>query len=426
MTNAKLHRALGTTIFVAALAACSGPPTEARETPDAPAAPESPSPAAGVTTQGKGPPHCKTDLESQLATLKVPGLAVGIVKNGRLACTAAAGMADIAAKRPVTPDTLFTLASTSKTVTATAVMQLVDDGLLHLDADVNEHLPFRVQVPSCPTKPITARQLLTHTSSIADNVKLINCPLTCTYGSELNPLVTRGADSPISLSDWVKGYLVPKGAYYDAKANFEAGCPGTVSDYSNMGVTLGASVVEAIAKTSFEKFCKDRIFTPLGMSETSWKLADIDEAHLAVPYDHRKGGYVPFGQFGEPDYPDGQLRSSVTELSRFLIMFMQLGEYEGKRILTKETAQEMRRAQTPLDEDQGLVWFYARFGKSRPRVLGHDGSDNGTSTNMFFDPKDGVGVILLSNGMWSNADDESPAADRLMEQLFAEGAALGE
>jgi CubicO group peptidase (beta-lactamase class C family) len=426
MNRTRLDRVIATTVFslaIGALAACGAADAATSESGALSGADAGVPVVTMPGVQAAAVPTRKTDLTSQLEALKVPGLAAGIVKNGRLLCTASAGMADLDARRPVTADTLFTLASTSKTITATAVMQLFDDGLLQLDGDVNAYLPFQVHVPSCPSKPITARQLLTHTSSIADNTKLINCPLTCVYGSTLNPLVTRGADSPIALGDWVRGYLDPSGEHYDAKANFESGCPGTISDYSNMGVTLGASLVESIAKTSFEKFCKDRIFTPLGMKETSWKLLDIDPAHLAVPYDHNPKGYVAYGQFGEPDYPDGQLRSSVNELSRFLIMFMQFGEYDGKRILAKSTAEEMRKPQTSLDDTQGLVWFYDDFGPARPRVLGHDGSDNGTSTNMFFDPADGVGVILLSNGMWSDKNDDSPAADALMAQLFAEGAA---
>jgi CubicO group peptidase (beta-lactamase class C family) len=306
-------------------------------------------------------------------------------------------------------------------VTATALMSLEDK--FQLDDAVDAHLPFHVAVPSCPSGQVTVRQLLTHTSSIRDNEDLINCPGTCSYGATFAPTVTRGADSPIALDDFVPGYLTAAGTYYDAAKNFEAGCPGTINDYSNMGLTLAGYIAEQLAGQPLDKLTRDRIFTPLGMTETSWRLADIDPTHLAMPYDFSAAtGFTPFGQFGEPDWPDGDLRSSVTELSRFLIMFMQLGAYGDHRIISEHAAWEMRKVQIPdLDDTQGLIWFYDDFGKRH--VLGHDGSDNGASTNMFFDPADGAGVILLSNGMWSDANDNSPGADALMATLFEESKA---
>jgi CubicO group peptidase (beta-lactamase class C family) len=364
---------------------------------------------------------CQTDLAPELAKLNVPGLAAGIIKNGKLACTAAAGFANIEEQRPATADTLFLLASTSKTVTATAVMQLVDDGAIALDDAISTHLPFQVVVPKCPTGQITIRHLLTHTSSIKDS-DILNCPGTCAYGSTFASTVTRGADSPIPLGSFVESYLQPNGTYYSSTANFEAGCPGTINDYSNMGVTLAGFLAEHVGGAPLEQLTHDRIFTPLGMTETSWRLSDIDPDHLAMPYDwSQAAGFTPYGQFGEPDWPDGDLRSSVSELSRFLLMFMQGGELDGVRVLSADTVREMRRQQIPiLDAEQGLIWFYNGFGNARPHVLGHDGSDNGTSSYMFFDPADGAGVILLSNGMWSDANDDSPAADALMAKLFAE------
>ena len=355
-------------------------------------------------------PTCATDLDSELGSLHVPGLAAGLVAHGQLACTAAAGMADIAAARPVTEDTLFALASTSKLVTATAVLKLFDDGKLGLDDDVNVYLPYRVAIPSCTDKPVTFRQLLTHTGSIADNAKWINCPGDCAYGTEPIPFVTRGADSPIAMADFTRAYLTPGAMYYSASANFEAGCPGTIDDYSNMGVVLLAAVAETIAGERFEQLTRDRIFAPLGMTESSWLLATIDPARLATPYDWTAAkGFFPYGQLGEPDWPDGGLRSSVVEMAKFL------GAFSDRTLLAPSTIDEAMRPQIPaLDDTQGLVWFYQDFGAHH--VIGHDGSDNGVSTYMFVDPKTGAGVILLSNGVWTNA------ADALMAKLFDEAA----
>ena len=166
-------------------------------------------------------PVCKMDLASQLQALKVPGLSAAIIKDGRVACAAAAGMANIEARRPVTPETLFLVASVSKTITATALMQLHEQGKFRLDDDVGRYLPFAVSIPAASKSAITFRQLLTHTSSIKDNYAHID-------------VATKGADSPVPLADFARGYLTPGGAYYDKSANFAKRAPGTRAAYSNM------------------------------------------------------------------------------------------------------------------------------------------------------------------------------------------------
>jgi CubicO group peptidase (beta-lactamase class C family) len=359
-------------------------------------------------------PACRTNLTRQLRALDVPGLAAAIVKNGRLVCASAAGMANIEQEQPATPDTLFLIASVSKTITATALMQLRDQGRFQLDDNVNDYLPFRVSVPAAPAVPITFRQLLTHTSSIADNTKYINCPGSCAYGSSISAFVTRGADSPISLADLTRGYLVPGGPYYDPVANFKPGAPGTIADYSNMGIVLAGYLVELISGVRFDQFTKDHIFTPLGMSATSWRLRGINQSILAMPYDKGPSGFVPYGQYGEPDYPDGMLRTSVKELGYFLSAYMQSRGHNRHRILKPATVREMLKRQSPLDRSQGLVWVSQSI--DRRLVWGHDGSDNGAGAQMWFDPAGGEGVILLTNGMW-NDDDGA-----LLAELFHEAA----
>ena len=356
-------------------------------------------------------PACATDLENQLEALDVPGLSAAIVKHGKIVCASAAGMANIEENRPVTPDTLFLVASISKTITATAIMQLVEQGKIDLDDHVGDYLPFEVSVPFSPEASVTLRQLLTHTASIDDNPAYVNCPGWCKYGSEISPFVTRGADSPISLADLTKGYFSPDGAYYDWSANFENAEPGTKTDYSNMGIVLAGYLVEAITGVSFGQYCRDNILTPLGMEKTSWRLARIDPAILAMPYDKNESGFVPYGHYGEPDYPDGMLRTSAIELAHFLIAYMDGGAYGDQRILEPETVQEMLSSQTELEPAQGLVWVKGTIGKRA--VWGHDGADNGASANMWFDPEEGEGVILMSNGVWN--DDEE-----LLDLLFQE------
>jgi CubicO group peptidase (beta-lactamase class C family) len=342
-------------------------------------------------------PDCRTKMAKQLKALNVPGVAAAIVKDGQLVCTGVAGMANIEAGIPVTPETLFLVASVSKTVTATALMQLYEQGRFDLDDNVNGFLPFRLSVPAAPDSPITFRQLLTHTSSIADNEKYINCPDKCGYGASLIAFVTKGADSPISLQAFTEGYLKRKGAYYDRQANFLSKAPGKKAKYSNMGVTLIGYLVERLTGTSFDRYCQTHIFDPLGMRKTSWRLSGADHSLLAMPYNKAKSKFIPYGHYGEPDYPDGMLRTPVVELAKFLSAYMAGGRHGTNQILRPSTIGEMLKTQTSLDPFQGLVWYsHSIDGRM---VWGHEGSDNGACAAMWFDPKANEGVIVMANGV---------------------------
>jgi CubicO group peptidase (beta-lactamase class C family) len=348
-------------------------------------------------------PMCSTDLEAELEPLRVPGLAAGVVADGRVACTAVAGMANIEEARPVAPDTVFAWASVSKTVTGTAALVLLDEGRLDLDDDIDAYLPFSTRNPNCPDDPITFRQLLTHSSSIVDNDAIYSASYTT-------------GDSPIPLGDFVRDYVTPGTESYDADANFARRCPGEIVRYSNVAVGLLGHAIEQIAGMPFDRFCRERIFSPLGMDETSFHLASLPVDDVAMPYDGHTS-FTPVGHVGFPTYPDGLLRTSAPHLARFLAMTAELGEYEGTRILAEETAREIQRLQIPdLDDTQGLVWYYD-FDDT---LLGHDGEDPGTSSLMYFDPVDGAGVVLVANGDWYRNDGDSPEAYDLLQTLLDE------
>ena len=393
--------ATGLTVLVAIslLAACSS-------TDDMPSADggEPPDVDGGGADDEPPVPACATDLVAELDRLKVPGVSAGIIAGGRLVCTAVAGQADIEAGRAVVPDTVFAWASVSKTVTATAAMMLAEEGAIDLDADIDDYLTFAVDNPNCPAEPITVRQLLTHTSSIRDNGVIYDRSYVI-------------GDSPIALGDFVRGYLVPGGDYYDADGNFKADCPGEVNVYSNIAVGLLGHVVEEVSGTSFEELCRQRIFAPLEMDQTSFRLADLEVDGIAMPYDGRDT-FRPHGHNGFPTFPDGLLRTSVPHLARFLAMFAELGVYRGQRLLSEATATEMRRVQIPdLDDTQALIWYYDEFG-DRSDLLGHDGDDPGTASLMFFDPATGDGALLVANGIWVQSE-----ANALLGALFAEAKA---
>ena len=345
----------------------------------------------------------ETNMQDQLKKLGVPGFAAAIVKNGELKWSSGYGMANFETGSMTTADTVFIWASVSKLMTGTAAMHYFDaTGGFELNANISRYLPYSVSIPDCPAGEVTMKQLLTHTSSIADN------------WAEITPYYNfNGVDSSIPLANYTYGYLVPGGVYYDERNNFLKTCPGTKAAYSNIGVVTAGYVVESLSGIPLHQYAKEQIMEPLEMTTSSYMLADLNESLLAMPYNKKN---QPYGHYTYPDYPDGQLRTSVNQMAKFLNMFIKKGIYGNgnQRLLSEATVDLMRTRQVPdLDPTQGLAWYYHSF-KDRPEVLGHNGGDYGSSSYMFFDPSDEAGVILVANGEWNWS-----AADKLMAYLFA-------
>lgn len=321
-----------------------------------------------------------------------PGIAVAIVRGDEVASSFGTGWANIERGIRVTPDTVFMLASVSKTVTCAGVMSVVEDGDLNLDADVNDYLPFEVHVPAAPRAAITTRMLLTHTSAIRDRWRVWGRP-------NSDPTLYFHGDSPITLGDFLRSYLVPGEPEYREGANFYERRPGKQYAYCNIAVALAAYVAEVVARKDFNELCKRRILEPLGMDQSGFRLADITTSNLAMPYrlDKDADTFEPFFQYGYPDYPDGALRTSAVHLARWLAAFMSFGELDGVRVLERSTVREIRRNQIPDIAwwHQGLIWYGASpNGYFR---MGHTGGDFGVSTRMFFRPDTQVGVVSLTN-----------------------------
>src|SRR6516162_872358 len=348
-------------------------------------------------------------IEAEMQAQRIPGLAACIVKAGKIVWSRGYGWANVKRRVAMDPDrTIQNIASISKTVTATAVMQLWEKGRFELDDDVNNYLPFAVRNPSYPDKPISFRFLLTHRSSIAD-------------GTAYMPSYACG-DPSVSLETWIKGYLSPDGRYYRREANFHSWSPGKKYRYSNVGFGLLGYLVEKVSGESFTAFTKRHIFDPLGMKTTAWMLSEIAPECHAVPYvpvnegqvnkelqaykrmgilrgeverDPARGSYQPVCLYSFPNYPDGSLRTGVNQLARFLLAYVNHGVYGGARILEADTVRLMLTRQNATTPHQGLCWATEPH-EGQPHWF-HDGADPGIRTSMSFRPSDGVGVVVFIN-----------------------------
>ena len=337
---------------------------------------------------------------------RVPGLAALTLKEGKIFWESYYGWANIEEKRPVTRDTLFQLASISKTITACLIMQQVEAGKLGLDADINTYLPFKVRNPGHAEKPITLRQLLTHTSGIRDNWKV------------LEEYWVKNGDFKQPLAKSLPAYLTEGGEFFSAKKSFYDWAPGSRNRYCNVGFALAAHVAEAKVTISFEALCEQGLFQPLGMEGTAFRLAAVDLRQVAMPYAYRKkpGTFKALGHHGYLDYPAGTLRATAPHLARFLMMFMGEGKLGEARVLKARTVAVMKKIQSPkLDKKQGIGWYYDRIGGEQ--MIGHDGGDPGVVTQMFCQPEKGTGIIVLMNGEPKKGSFEKALTQRLMEQI---------
>lgn len=348
-------------------------------------------------------------IAEQMSVGPIPGLAVAVLKDGRLDWAKGYGFADLERRIQMTPDSILNIGSVSKTVTATAVMHLWEAGRFKLDDDINDYLDFNVRNPHFPESPITFRQLLTHRSSIKDG-KAYDDSYSC-------------GDPVMGLKDWIREYLAAGGKSYDADDNYHVWKPGQKGElpaeprsYSNVAFGLLGYLVEVIAARSFSSYTREHIFRPLGMDETGWFLSDIDIAKHAVPYTHFKAGkpegplmrsggaskdpgvvdgFVANCLYSFPNYPDGLVRTSVRQLSRFLEAHINEGICRGSRILREKTVRLMLSRE---HFGSALCWNHATL-KDGQELLLHTGGDPGINSLMAFRPEDKTGVILLLNTM---------------------------
>ncbi len=346
-------------------------------------------------------------IRERMATTPIMGLGLCLIRGGEIVWAKGYGWADSERRIPYDPErTIQNIGSVSKTFTATAVMQEWESGKFHLDDDVDRFLSFPVKNPRHPDSPITFRQLLTHRSSIRDGPA---------YGESY-----ACGDPQISLQTWLEEYFTPGGGYYHAERNFHAWRPGQTGElpsqpraYSNVGFGLLGHLVEVLSGTSFSDYCRDHIFTPLGMTDTAWYLKDLDLNRHARPYTYvpegkirrilgpegmrikssAEGEFVPNCLYSFPNYPDGLIRTSPAQLAHFLMAYANPGALQKQRILRPETVRLM------LSRDhfgRGLCWF-ERGLKGGDSLWGHGGGDPGINTSMYFRASDKAGVILFAN-----------------------------
>jgi len=313
-------------------------------------------------------------FNAQMVELHVPGVSISVVDNGEIILAKGYGFADLEDNIPVDPaKTLMRTGSTCKLVTATAAIQLVEDGRLQLGADVNQYLDM-LQIPNSQYGPVTLQQLLTHTAGFEDRV----------IGS-----ATLDPDE----------YL-PLGVYLQDNIPQRVLEPGFIHSYSNFSFALIGLLVEDTADMPFAQYANENIFQPLDMSRSSFEqpLPPGLAQDLATGYLVTDGAYEDGGFLYEQNSPAGAMSTTAVDMAHFMLAHLQDGRYEDAQILSTETAGQMHTQQFTHHESlPGLGYAFKERYINGERVIGHGGDIGTFSSQMILHPEDGWGFYLNYN-----------------------------
>ncbi len=310
---------------------------------------------------------------ANLGDKHVAGATVAVVKDGELLLAKGYGWSDPDKRLPVdSARTLFRIGSISKLFTWTAVMQLVEQGKLDLDVDVNRYLDF--EIPDTYPQPITMRHIMTHTPGFEEDGRDL-------IGDDTTKIVPLGR----WLATHIPGRVRP---------------PGTYSSYSNYATALAGYVVERLAGMPFDDYVDQRILAPLGMTQTTTR-----QPLPATLAGDMSGGFSwKGGRFESEKFevvhpaPAGSVASSATDMARFMLAHLGNGTYNGQRILADSTVALMhRRAFSHDPRIPGFALGFYEKSSHGLHIIGHGGDTGWFHSDLALIPSERVGVFVSYN-----------------------------
>jgi CubicO group peptidase (beta-lactamase class C family) len=322
----------------------------------------------------------------------VAGLAIGIV-HGEQVYSRGFGVKSIETQKPVTADSLFHLASISKTFVASAVVQLAEQGKLELDAPLITYLPdFILADERC--QQITVRQMLSHTAGMPDSDDY-------------------GWDHPEYDDQALERYVR---SLADEKL---IAAPGEKFAYSNIGYEVLGLLIARASRMSFEDYVKQYLLLPLGMNSSTFLKTEVPPEHASTPHVVLPPTVVsPEYPYNRAHAPSSTLHSSAAELCSWALMNLNRGELQGRRVLQAASFDQLwhpyqQTGPTHPDEFVGLSWFIDTYRGQRR--IGHDGVDTGFQSNMVILPDQSIAVVVLANAIPAPVNK---AADSIVDILL--------
>ena len=328
-------------------------------------------------------------LQELVDTHETVGLAMVVIKDGEPVYQNAIGFKDLEQRTPLSTDDLFRIASISKSFSATAIMQLVEEGKVALDDDFGDLVGFPVRNPKFPEIPITLEMVLSHRSSINDK----------------NGYFTLDVLDPAQNDQWAD-------SYNDYR-------PGTDYEYCNLNFNMIGAVLERLTDVRFDNYIKQQILAPLDL-EAGFCVDSLDQQRFAKLYQKQDGGF----QVQEAAYaprtaeiehykmgittpvfsPTGGMKISANDLAKYMTMHMNYGRFNAQQIISEESA---KRMQTALSDPAhyGLALQEKNNLIDGQHMVGHTGSAYGLYSNMFFEPEKKFGFIVITNGCVPSYDE---------------------
>ena len=342
----------------------------------------------------------EVEIRNMLHDSEFIGMGVGVLRNGEINYVKGFGYSNLEEKKEYSTKSIQPVGSISKLFIGVAIAKAIEQGYFNLETNINDILPFSVHNPHSSSSEIKVFHLVTHTSGISDsdlfwsNCYFIQDSAALDNGTQhiKNIHLARAGEMP-SLKELISNYFKEDGKLYSIE-NFNGFEAGQNYEYTNVGSSLAAYLIEVETGISFKKFCEVNIFKPLKLENTSWQTPKIQE-YMATLY---KDKNTPIPQFQLSSYPDGGLHTTVEDLTIF--MKEMIKGYSGKsKFMNKESFRLMfdKKFETlpsgySPETNSGIFWDWGKSGR-----LGHNGSDPGLFTDLSFDTKTKDGTIILFN-----------------------------
>ncbi len=342
---------------------------------------------------GALPAYLDAQIPAYLSEFGIASAAAAVVQDGEVVHLGAYGMADAAAQRPMDAErTVVHIGSLGKTFTATAVMQLVEQGLIDLDEDVSAYIDF--DIPQTYAQPVTIRRLLTHTSGFE--------------ARDIGAILTERGALP-STRDYLLRNLPER-----------VRPPGEAAGYSNYGLALLGYVVERVSGMPLGEYLHTHICAPLGMERTITQQVPAEGAAGDLATGH--AGMQPRPAEYIAAFGAGPVRSTAADMAAYMAASLGLGRYGDVEILQPETARAMQSAQFRADERlNGTGFGFYEMSRNGERIVGHLGSTAYFHSVMLLFPERQLGVFVAFNSAEAAGVLRTTRfMDDLMGQFFAQ------
>jgi serine beta-lactamase-like protein LACTB len=332
-------------------------------------------------------------IAAEVTDKRLPALSIALVDDQRIVWARGFGLADTEANKPATADTVYRVGSVSKLFTDIAVMQLVEQGAINIDAPVTDYLPdFKPTNPF--NKPITLRQMMAHRSG------LVREPPVGHYFDDTNPGVAKMVES-----------LNRTTLVYE---------PGTRTKYSNAAVATVGYVLQKKTGVPFEKWVQEKVLTPLGMTQSNFTMTPEVSKKLAkaVMWTYH-GREFPAPTFELGEAPAGCMYSTVNDLGRFMTVLFNEAKTPSGVLLKPETLRQMLTPQFAKEgEKTGFGIGFSLSELDGQKRVGHGGAIYGFATDLAFLPEEKLGVVVIASRDVANPL-VTRIADTALRQMLA-------